>query len=203
MQPNGDIDIERLALWAPRIAYGLAVGVPRVPFVVDIPIQFTSSAVDAPPINASFDNNLTQDTMVEKVSFTLFQQNSFPGSPFQSLYFNQLKGQTGVGCQLQVFGGPKYAVTDTFIDLANLADVLAITWPQGWPLYKQCNVKLSAILTQTPVSVPFDVNVTFLGWQMLDKTIDDLSDDEARTRLRKIGFKVPDLKLLLQPGGPG
>ncbi len=173
-----------------------------MPFVVDIPIQFTTSAVDAPPINASFDNNLTQDTMVEKIAFTLFQQNSFPGSPFQSLYLSQLKSQTGVGVQLQVFGGPKYAVTDTFIDLANLADVLAITWPQGWPLYKQSNVKLSAILTQTPVSVPFDVNVTFLGWQMLDKTIDDMSDEEARTRLRKLGIESPDVKILI-PGGPG
>lgn len=202
MQPNSDINIRELALWAPRIAYGLVVGVPRVPFVVDIPIQFTTSAVDAPPINASFDNNLTQDTMVEKVAFTLFQQNSFPGSPFQSLYLSQLKSQTGVGVQLQVFGGPKYAVTDTFIDLANLADVLAITWPQGWPLYKQSNVKLSAILTQTPVSVPFDVNVTFLGWQMLDKTIDDMSDEEARVRLRKLGIESPDVKILF-PGGPG
>ena len=202
MQPNSDINIRELALWAPRIAFGLVVGVPRVPFVVDIPIQFTTSAVDAPPINASFDNNLTQDTMVEKIAFTLFQQNSFPGSPFQSLYLNQLKGQTGVGVQLQVFGGPKYAVTDTFIDLANLADVLAITWPQGWPLYKQSNVKVSAILTQTPTSVPFDVNMTFLGWQMLDKTIDDMSDEEARVRLRKLGIDSPDVKLLL-PGGPG
>ena len=202
MQPNSDINIDQLAKWAPRIAYGLVVGVPRVPFVVDIPIQFTSSAVDAPPINASFDNNLTQDTMVEKVAFTLFQQNSFPGSPFQSLYLNQLKGQTGVGVQLQVFGGPKYAVTDTFIDLANLADVLAITWPQGWPLYKQSNVKLSCILTQTPTSVPFDVNVTFLGWQMLDKTIDDMSDEEARARLRKLKIESPDVSVLM-PGGPG
>lgn len=202
MQPNSDINIRELALWAPRIAYGLIVGVPRVPFVVDIPIQFTTSAVDAPPIVASFDNNLTQDTMVEKIAFTLFQQNSFPGNPFQSLYFNQLKGQTGVGIQMQVFGGPKYAVTDTFIDLANLADVLAIAWPQGWPLYKQSNVKVSAILTQTPVSVPFDVTMTFLGWQMLDKTIDDLSDEEARVRLRKLGIETPDVKVLL-PGGPG
>jgi hypothetical protein len=198
MQPNNDINITELAKWAPKIAYGLVVGVPRVPFVADVPIQFTSSAVDAPPIVASFDNNLTQDTVIEKIAFTLFQQNSFPGSPFQSLYFAQLKGQTGVGIQLQVFGGPKYVVSDTFIDLANLADVLAITWPSGWPLYKQSNVKLSAILTQTPTSVPFDVNVTFLGWQMLDKAVDDLSDSEARHRLNKMGIVSPDPAILLQ-----
>jgi hypothetical protein len=199
MQPNSDINITELAKWAPRIAYGLVVGVPRVPVVLEIPIQFTTSAVDAQPIVASFDNNLTQDTMIEKIAFTLFQQNSFPGSPFQSLYFAQLKGQTGVGVQLHVFGGPKYVVSDTFVELANLADVLAITWPQGWPLFKQSNVKVSAILTQTPVSVPFDVNITFLGWQMLDKSIDDISDNEARERLRKMGIDSPDVTALLQP----
>jgi hypothetical protein len=193
--------VKDLALWAPRLAYGMIVGVPRVPFVVDIPIQFSSSAVNAPPVVQNFQNNLTQDTIVERISYNLFQQNSFPGSPFQSLYFNQLKqsGQTGVGVQLAVFGGPKYQVSDSYTDLGNLADVLAVTWPSGWPLLKQSNVKISAILTQTPVSVPFNILITFLGWQLLDKTIEDLSDQEARTRLRKLGLESPDLAILQNP----
>jgi hypothetical protein len=196
MQPKSE-NVRDLAIWAPKIAYAMVVGVPRVPFVVDIPIQFTSSVVDAPYIEASFDNNLTQDTLVEKIAFTLFQQNSFPGSPFQSLYFNQLKGQTGVGVKFDVYGAPRYSVQDTPIDLANMADVLAVTWPNGWPLPKQSNVKVSAVLFQTPVSVPFDVNITFLGWSALDAEIDSLSDDDARCRLRKLGFEVPDLEVLL------
>jgi hypothetical protein len=196
MQPKSE-NVRDLAVWAPKIAYAMVVGVPRVPFVVDIPIQFTSSAVDAPAIVASFDNNLTQDTVIEKMSFTLFQQNSFPGSPFQSLYFNQLKGQTGVGIKVDVYGAPRYGTTDTPIDLANFADVMAVTWPNGWYLPKQSNVKISAILFQTPVSVPFDVNITFLGWSALDPDLDSLSDDDARCRLRKLGFDVPDLSVLL------
>lgn len=194
-------EIRNLALYAPRLAYGLVVGVPRVPFVDEIPIQFSSSTVNAPPVVQNFQNNLTQDTVVERVAFNLFQQNSFPGSPFQSLYFNQLKqsGQTGVGVQLQVFGGPKYIVSNQFVDLGNLADVLAATWPKGWPLEKQSNVKVSAILTQTPVSVPFNVTLTFLGWQMLEKSVADLSDQEARARLRKLGIDSPDLAILLNP----
>jgi hypothetical protein len=194
-------DVRNLALWAPRIAYGMIVGVPRIPTIVDIPIQFSSSTVNAPPVVQSFLNNLTQDTVIERISYNLFQPNSFPGSPLQSLYFNQLKqsGQTGVGIQMAVYGGPKYNVNDTFTDLGNLADVLAVTWPEGWPLYKQSNVKVSAILTQTPVSVPFNVILTFLGWQMLDKALDDMSDDDARSRLRKIGIETPDLSVLLKP----
>lgn len=198
MQPKNQ-NIRNLALYAPRVAFGMIAGVPRVPFVADIPIQFSSSTVNAPPIVQSFSNNLTQDTLIERVSFNAFQQNSFPGSPFQSLYFNQLKqsGHIGVGVQMQVFGGPKYAVNDEFTDLANLVDVFATTWPEGWPLYKQSNVKISAILTQTPVSVPFNILISFLGWQFLDKAMDDMSDKEARARLRKLGIETPDLDVLL------
>lgn len=200
MQPK-TYDVRSLALWAPRVAYAMVAGVPRVPFINDIPIQFSSSTVNAPPVVASFFNNLTQDTIIERVSYNLDQQNSFPGSPFQSLYFNQLKqsGATGVGIQMQVFGGPKYAVNDVFTDLGNLADVFAVTWPEGWPLYKQSNVKIEAILTKTPVSVPFDVTLTFLGWQFLDKSIDDMSDEEARERLNKLHIETPILSSLLKP----
>jgi hypothetical protein len=197
MQPK-DTDIRNLALYAPRIAYGMIAGVPRVPFLADIPIQFTSSAVDAPAIIASFDNNLVSDTIIEKVAFTLFQQNSFPGSPFQSLYFNQLKGQTGVGVKLDVYGGPKYAISDGPVDLANLFDVMSMMWPSGWPLYKQSNVKIAAVLFQTPVSVPFDVHILFQGWQFLDKSLEDLADSDARCRLRKLGIESPDLAELLK-----
>lgn len=200
MAPH-DESVRNLALYAPKLALGMVLGVPRVPFVDDIPIQFSASTVNAPPVVQNFQNNLTQDTIIERIAFNLFQQNSFPGSPFQSLYFNQLKqsGQTGVGVQLQVFGGPKYIVSNSFVDLGNLADVLAVAWPSGWPLAKQSNVKVSAILTQTPVSVPFNISLTFLGWQLLDKTLEDLSDAEARARLRKLGIDSPDLDILLKP----
>jgi hypothetical protein len=199
MQPKS-YDVKALALWAPKIAYGMVAGVPRVPVVLDIQIQFSSSTVNAPPVVESFQNNLTQDTMIERVDFNLFQQNSFPGSPFQSLYFNQLKqsGQTGIGIRMDVYGGPKYAINDDFTDLGNLVDVFAVTWPEGWLLYKQSNVKISAILLQTPVSVPFNATITFLGWQFLAKEIDDLSDDDCRKRLRALGFEVPDLNIILK-----
>jgi hypothetical protein len=198
MQPK-DQQIANLALYAPRVAYAMIIGVPRVPLVVDVPIQFSASTVNAPPVVQNFQNNLTQDTLIERVSYNLFHQNSFAGSPFQSLYFNQKKqsGNTGVGVQMAVYGGPKYNVNDTFTDLGNLIDVFAVTWPEGWPLYKQSNVKISAILTETPVSVPFNITITFLGWQFLEKAIDDLSDAEARARLRKLGIQTPDLSVLL------
>lgn len=194
------IDIRDLALWAPRVAFGMIIGVPRAPFTVDIPIQFSSSTVNAPPVVNSFENNIAQDTWIERVAYNLGQPNFLPGSPFSSLYFNQLKqsGQTGVGVQMSVFGSPRYSVTsDTFTDLGNLADVFAVTWPEGWQLPRQSNVKVSAILTQTPNSVPFGVTLTFQGWTFVDRSLEDLSDAEARARLRKIGIETPDLSVLL------
>ncbi|HTQ47935.1 MAG TPA: hypothetical protein VMI75_34495 [Polyangiaceae bacterium] len=193
-----DHHIRNLALYAPRMAYGLVAGVPRVPFIGDIEAQFTSSAVGAPPVVDSLDNNLTQDTIIERISFSLGQQNSFNGSPLQPFFQGQLKLCTGVGVQVIVYGGPKYTLNDEFTPLENLADVLAVTWPNGWPLAKQSNVKMSFVLTQTPQSVPYDVNVTILGWQFLDKCMDDMSDEEARCRLNKLGIETPDLKTLLK-----
>lgn len=193
--------IHELAIYAPKLAFGLIIGVPRVPFVAELPLQFSSSAVNAPPVVVNLLNNLTQDTVIERISYNLSQPNSFPGSPFQSTYFNQLKqsGATGIGVQLQVYGGPKYVVSDSFVDLGTLADVLAFAWPSGGPLPKQSNVKVSAVLTETPVSVPFNATITLLGWQLLDKTVDDLSDAQARDKLRKLGIATPDLNLLLIP----
>lgn len=197
MQPRPDI--KNLCLYLPRIAYGLVIGIQRAPFVVDVPLVFSSSTVNAPPLVQNFQNNLAQDTVIERIAYNVFEQNSFPGSPFQSLYFNQLKqsGKTGIGVQLQVFGAPKYVINDPFTDLGNLADVLAVAWPDGWMLPKQSNVKVSAILTETPVSVPLEVTLTFLGWQFVDNSVSELSDEEARARLRKLGFESPDLSVLL------
>lgn len=197
MQPR-DHEIRNLALYSPKTAYGMIIGVPRVPVVLEIPIQFSSSTVEAPPVVQSLQNNLTQDTVIERVSFKLNQQNSFPGSPLQSLYFNMLKqAGSGVGVKISVFGGPKYEVNGTFVDLSTIADVFAVTWPQGWPLPKQSNVQVSAILLDTPTSVPYDITITLLGWQFLDKTIDDISDAEARARLKKLGIETPMLDALL------
>jgi hypothetical protein len=194
-------DVRALALYAPKLAYGLIVGVPRVPFIVDIPIVFSSSTVNAPPVVQSFLNNMTQDTVIERIAYNLAQPNSFTGSPLSSLFFNQKKqsGFTGIGIQMQVYGSPRYGISDTYIDLGNLADVFAITWPSGLLLPAQSNVKVSAILTETPVSVPYSATLTFLGWSLIEKSVDSLSDQEARARLRKLGIDSPDLAILLNP----
>lgn len=192
-----DNNLQNLALYAPRQALAMLLGVPRVPFVGNIQLQFTTSSTDAAPVVEALDQNLTQDTVIERVSFSLFQEDSFAGNVFQAQYFANLKQSTGVSVSVAVFGGPKYDVNTQPTPLENFADMFAVTWPQGWPLAKQSNVRVTGYLTQTPVSVPYDVNIALLGWQFLDKSIDNLSDDDARKALGKLGFPTVDLSLLL------
>jgi hypothetical protein len=221
-----DYDIRNLALYAPKIAYGLVAQVSRVPFVGPItqrpgvqspivPIQFdtqwfgaTDPAVPPPPpppnppggigvnriIEGKLANNVTVDTLIERITFSLFQPNSFtnPQSPFQTLFLAMLKESTGVDIQIDVYGSPKYRVTD-FIPLENVGDTLAVTWPNGWPLAKQNNVKVSAVLNRPAATVPYIVNMALIGWQFVDKDIDDMSDEEARRRLRAMGIDAPEL----------
>jgi len=222
-----DLQIKNLAWISPKIAYGLVAQVPRVPFVGPIttnpgvpspvvPIQFTANWL-APPalppgnppnniginpiIQGTLQNNVTQDTLIERIVYSLWQPNAFstPPSPFQTLYLSQLKSSTGVDVLLDVYGSPKYRVCD-FLPLENLADVLAVTWPNGWPLRKQENVKVQAVLTrpqpgtvEAPVGIPYFVNMALVGWQFVGKEIDDMSDDEARRRLKAMGIEVPEV----------
>jgi hypothetical protein len=238
-----DHDIRNLALYHPKIAFGLVAQVPRVPFVGGIttnpgvpsplvPIEFkqqwipTGAVPDAPipvpppvppvPNNigknpiivGTLQNNVVQDTLIERITFSLFQPAAFtsPPSPFQTLYLSQLRAATGLAIMLDVYGAPKYRVSD-FTPLENLMDVLAVTWPNGWPLAKQSNVKVSAVMTRgqpfmlnandPPPPPPFPsyvVNIALVGWQFLDKMIDDMSDAEARRRLKALGIEVAEVK---------
>jgi hypothetical protein len=58
-------------------------------------------------------------------------------------------------------------------------------------------VQAQFILTNTPPSVPLTVTVSLIGWSFLDKSLDDLSDEEARRRLKVMGFDVPDVSMLV------
>ena len=179
----------------------MIIGARRAPYTIDIPIQFSSSAVNAPPVVASFQNNVSLDTVIERVTYnicinrTRFQESRFRSAVLQS---DEAERTTGVGIQMDVYGGPRYSLNLTYTDLGSLFDVLAITWPNGWILPLQSNVKVSAILLQTPVSVPYQITLSFLGYQQVDDSLSGLSDDDARDRLRKLGFTVPDPKVLLR-----
>jgi hypothetical protein len=191
-------DVRNLALENPRAAYGIVVGVPRVPFVGNLVGQFLSAGTFAVPVVADLDTTIVQDTWIQRINYGLIQPNSpYVGSPFDSLSQTMFKFVPGISARVQVQSGPRYFLNQQFCPLENLADLLAVGWPAGWPLFKYQSVQAELILTNAPPSIPLVVTLTLLGWQFLDKSLDDLSDEEARRRLKIMGFDVPDVSMLV------
>jgi hypothetical protein len=192
------INVRDLALQNPRAAYGIVVGVPRVPFVGNLVADFQSAATFAAPVVADLDTTIVQDTWIQRINYSIVQPNSpYIGSPFDSVSQAMFRYVPGISATLRVDSGPRYYLNQQPCPLENLADLLAVGWPAGWPLFKYQSVEGQFILTNTPPSVPLIVTVSLLGFQFLDKSLDDLSDEEARRRLKVMGFDVPDVSMLV------
>jgi len=196
-QPTSS-NVRDLALHNPRAAYGIVVGVPRVPFIGNLVATFQSAATFAVPVEADLDTTIVQDTWIQRLNYSIIQPNSpFIGSPFDTLSQSMFRFVPGISATMQVQSGPRYYVNQQPTPLENLADLLAAGWPAGWPLFKYQSVQAQFILTNTPPSVPLTVTVSLIGWSFLDKSLDDLSDEEARRRLKVMGFDVPDVSMLV------
>ena len=197
MQPHASL-VRDMAMENPRAAYGIVVGVPRVPFVGNMVGNFQSNATFAVPVLGDLDTTIVQDTWIHRINYTLLQPNSpYIGSPFDSLSQYCFKQIPGISVMFQVQSGPRYYLNQQFSPLENVVDLMAQGWPSGWPLFKYQSIEAQFILTNPPPSVPLTVTVTLLGWQFLDKSLDDISDEEARRRLKVMGFDVPDLSMLV------
>ena len=190
--------VRDLALENPRAAYGIVVGVPRVPFVGNLVAAFQSPATFAVPVIADLDTTIVQDTWIHRINYGIIQPNSpYVGSPFDSLSQTMFKFVPNVSARVMVQSGPRYFLNQQFCPIENLADLLAVGWPAGWPLFKYQSVQAELILTSAPPSIPLILTITLLGYQFLDKSLDDISDEEARRRLKVLGFDVPDLSMLV------
>src|SRR5208283_4680368 len=78
-------NVRELALSNPRAAYGIVVGVPRVPFVGNLVAQFQSAATFAVPVLADLDTTIVQDTWIQRINYGIIQPNSpYLGSPFDA-----------------------------------------------------------------------------------------------------------------------
>jgi hypothetical protein len=196
-QPTAS-NVRDLALQNPRAAYGIVVGVPRVPFIGNLQAPFQSAATFAAPVIADLDTTIVQDTWIQRINYSILQPNSpYIGSPFDAVSQAMFRFVPGISATVQVQSGPRYYLNQQPCPLENLADLLAVGWPAGWPLFKYQSVQAEMILTNTPPSIPLVVTVSLLGWSFLDKSLDDLSDEEARRRLKVMGFDVPDVSMLV------
>lgn len=196
MQPQAE-RIQDMALYDPVAAYGMALGIPRVPISMNCQAVFSSFAVPQPPINGDLDTTIATRTWVDQIAYSLQQPNVFSGNVFKTLYDAMLKQQPGISIQIAVHSGPRYLVSPAYTPIENFAYMFAARWPAGWPLFKQQSIKTSFLLTQPPPSIepsspPYSCVLTFSGWQFLDQTLDALSANDAAAQLTKMGFWLPN-----------
>jgi hypothetical protein len=189
-------NIPLLALYDPIAAYALSQHIPRIPFVMNCAASFSSFALDQLPIEGDLDTVIPDRTWIARIDYSLAQPNVFSGNVFKTLYDSNLKAAPGVSVRVSVHSGPRYLVAPNFTPLENFANVILDTWPAGWVLYKQQSIKAEFILTQAPPSVspnapPYNIVLTFTGWQFLDPSLDNMDPNDAAQRLRDAGYCVP------------
>jgi hypothetical protein len=188
--------IQEIAAVDPIAAYGIVLGVPRIPIAFNAQGTFNSFALGQLPLNAALDATIAQRTWIDNIQYDLQQPNVFSGNIFKTLYDANLRFAPGVSVLVTVHSGPKYLVAPNFTPLNNLVNLLASRWPAGWPLFKQQSILVQMQLTQAPPGTggngpPYVVTITFNGWQFLDHTVDEIAVDVAACELRKMGFWVP------------
>jgi len=194
-QPKTE-NIPLLALYDPIAAYALSQGIPRIPFVMNCAASFQSFALNQIPIEGDLDTVIPCRTWIQRVDYSLQQPNVFSGNVFKTLYDANLKQAPGVAVRVSVHSGPRYLVAPNFTPLENFTNIIMDTWPAGWTLYKQQSIKAEFILTQAPPATapngpPYNVTLTFTGWQFLDPSLDNMDPDDAAQRLRDAGYCVP------------
>jgi hypothetical protein len=188
--------IQDLAIMDPIAAYGIVLGIPRIPISINASGTFSSFALGQIPIEAGLDTTLAQRTWCDSLQYSLQQPNVFAGNIFKTLYDAMLKAQPGISVRCTVHSGPRYMVSPKFTPLENFVNLMASRWTSGWPLFKQQNIEVEFMLTQAPPTAdpngpPYKVTLTFNCWQFLDHTVDEISVDVAACKLRELGFWCP------------
>jgi hypothetical protein len=191
-------NIQDLALYDPIAALGTVLQIPKIPISMNCIASFTSFDVLQPPIEGDLDTTIAQRTWIDNIAYSLQQPNVFAGNIQKTAYDAYLKQQPGISVQIAVHSGPRYLVSPAYTPLENFVDLFTKRWPMGWPLFKQQSIKTMFQLTQAPPSTdpngpPYNVALTFNGWQFLDHTVDETPVEEAAERLRQMGFCVPEV----------
>jgi hypothetical protein len=188
--------IQDLAVMDPIAAYGIVLGIPRIPISINASGAFSSFALNQLPIEAGLDTTIAQRTWIDNLQYDLQQPNVFAGNIFKTLYDAMLRQAPGIAVRCTVHSGPRYLVSPKFTPINNFVNLISSRWVSGWPLFKQQNIEVEFLLTQAPPSIapngpPYNVTLTFNGWQFLDHTVDEISVDVAACKLRDLGFWVP------------
>jgi hypothetical protein len=189
--------LQDLALYDPIAALGILLHIPRLPISMNCVASFTSFDTGQMPIEGDLDTTIVQRMWIDNIAYSLQQPNVFAGNIGKPDYDYKLKQQPGIAVQVQVLGGPRYFVSPAYTPLENFSNLFSMRWPAGWLLYKFQSIKTFFQLTQAPPSTspngpPYNVTLTFNGWQFEDHTLEDCGQEAAAKRLREMGFCIPE-----------
>ena len=201
MQPSGNSNLRDLALYDPIAAYGILLGIPRVPFQFSTRAVFTSFVVDQLPIDSAIDATIAQRTWIDNIAYSLEQPNVFAGNVLKTVYDSNLKAHPGVSVLVTVQSGPRYVLSQKPVPLENFALLIQQRWPCGWPLFKNQSISTQFYLTQAPPSTspnapPYGITLTFTGWQFNSPVTDQISPRQAADALRAAGIDVPAVQAI-------
>lgn len=197
MEPKA-IGIQDIAIFDPVAAYGILLGIPRVPISMNATGTFASFAPNQNPIEGDLDTTIATRTWIHRITYAVAQPNVWSGNIYKTTYDSELRKSPGVSVKVTVHSGPRYLVSPQYTPLENFVNLIEDAWPAGWPLFKQQSIKVDFLLTgvfpsTSPNMPPYVVTMSFIGWQFLDTTMDNVSPDQATMILRKAGFFVPDI----------
>lgn len=195
MEPR-PINLRLLAMTDPVAALGILLGLDRLPFSMSMSGSFSTLAVGiGVPVVASLDEgSLSQRTWIENINYSLQVPNVFTNQIFKTQSDAALKLSPGIDVQLAVYGDPHYPISQGYVPLENLTNLIrSDRWPAGWPLYKQQVIQGLFQLTQAPGGAPsnqgpYNFKLTFNGWTFENRSVDNIDPSVAADKLREAGL---------------
>src|SRR5580700_9188239 len=79
MQPKAQW-IEEIAMLDPIAAYGLVMGIPRIPISINAAASFLSFALNQLPTDAGLDTTIAQRTWIDNLTYDVALPNVFQGN---------------------------------------------------------------------------------------------------------------------------
>jgi hypothetical protein len=190
MQPYGRLSLAELAVMDPVAAYGRLLGITTKPVTMNAIASFSSLAIGQLPVRVPLDQTITKRTWVDNLAFEIQLPNAFVGNIFLPQALATMKASPGISVRTTVMSGPRYLVSDTFTPIENYVNLINSDWTTGWQIYKFQQVQTEFMLTAIPFNdssntPPYNVTLTYNGWQFDDGTCDEISCDEAISELIK------------------
>ena len=189
---------EMIRTSSPVLDYAQAIGIPLVPFHLNIRATMTPDQLTTQTLSFEGSNErLNMASIIDSVKYTIDAPNAQAGSQGKPQYDWFFAKQSGIQATMIVDGAPRYVVAPFYTPIEHLlSEDLAQAWPQGWVIEYTQSVKMQFTQTMTLPSSPTVVTVVFRLWQPGGGQALDLvgmTNDVARQKLTALG--VPAAKI--------